>query len=106
MGKRALEGCDRIGVVSHKCIQSPPMRHSDSQVARQEPTLAEFEAARNRELARLNVRLFSITCKEYHTSEDLSLLEGDTFKQENIARETVRLWANRSKKHGEGNKPV
>ncbi len=74
------------------------MQQSDSQVARQETTLAEFEAARNRELARLNVRLFSITGKEFHTSEDLSLLEGDTFAQETMDRETVRLWSNRSKK--------
>jgi hypothetical protein len=26
----------------------------------------------------LNVRLFSITGKEFHTSDDLALLEGDT----------------------------
>jgi hypothetical protein len=75
------------------------MEESGSQVTRQETPLAEFEAARKRELARLNVRLFSITGKEFHTSEDLSLLEGDTFTQETLDRETVRLWTSRSKKH-------
>lgn len=74
------------------------MQQSGSQVARQGTTLADFEAARKRELARLNVRLASITGKEFHTSEDLSLLEGDTFTQEKLDRETVRLWSSRSKK--------
>jgi hypothetical protein len=66
------------------------------QINRQEPTLADFETARKRELARLNVRLFSITGKEYHTSDDLALLEGDTFEQEMLDRETVRLWSKRN----------
>ncbi len=74
------------------------MQERSPQVTRQEPTLAEFEAARKRELARLNVRMFSITGREFHTSEELSLLEEDTFQQEMLDRETVRLWANRSKK--------
>ncbi len=42
------------------------------------PTPEEFEQARRRELARLNVRLLSITGQAFHTSEDLQLLEGDT----------------------------
>ncbi len=68
------------------------MQETGSHVTRQETTLAEFEAARKRELARLNVRLFSITDKEeFNTSEDLALLEGDTFEQEQLDRETVRL---------------
>ncbi len=74
------------------------MQESSPQVTQQEPTLGEFEAARNRELARLNVRMFSITGKKFHTSEELSLLEGDTSEQEVLDRETVRLWSNRSKK--------
>ncbi len=72
------------------------MQDPGPQVARQETTLAEFEAARKRELARLNVRMFSITGQEFHTSDDLALLEGDTFTQEMTDRETVRLWSTRS----------
>ncbi len=53
------------------------------------------------------MRLFSITDKEeFHTSEDLALLEGDTFEQEQLDRETVRLWSKSSKKHTEGKKPI
>ncbi len=74
------------------------MQERNSQVARQETTLAEFEVARKRELARLNVCMFSIVGEEFHTSDDLALLEGDTVEQEMMDRETVRLWANRSKK--------
>ena len=74
------------------------MQETGSQVNRQEPTRAEFEAARKRELARLNVRLVSITGKEFHTSEDLLLLEEDTFEQESLDRETVRLWSKSSKR--------
>ena len=68
------------------------------ETGRQEPTLAEFETARKRELARLNVRLFSITGKEFHTSDNLALLEGDTFEQETLDTETVRLWSSSSKR--------
>ena len=74
------------------------MQQPGPQINRQEPALAEFETARKRELARLNVRMLSITGKEFHTSEELSLLEGDTSEQEVLDRETVRLWSNRSKK--------
>ncbi len=72
------------------------MQQPGPQTYRQEPTLARFETARKRELARLNVRLSSITGKEYHTSDDLALLEGDTFEQEMLDRETVRLWSKRN----------
>ena len=54
--------------------------------------------ARKRELARHNVCMFSIVGEEFHTSDDLALLEEDTVEQEMMDRETVRLWANRSKK--------
>jgi hypothetical protein len=42
------------------------------------PTSKEFEAARRRELARLNLRLSSMTGEEYLTPEDRTILEGDT----------------------------
>ncbi len=74
------------------------MQETGPRTDRQEPTLAEFETARKRVLARLNVRLFSITGKEFHTADDLALLEGDAVEQETLDRETVRLWSNRSKK--------
>ena len=82
------------------------MQQSGPQIVRQETTLAEFEMARKRELARLNVRMLSITGKEFHASEDLALLEGDTSEQETMDMETVRLWSNRSKKRGQRNNPV
>ena len=74
------------------------MQEGSPQFNQKEPTLGEFEAARKRELARLNIRMFSITGKEFHTYEELALMEGDTSEQEVLDRETVRLWSNRSKK--------
>jgi hypothetical protein len=74
------------------------VQETGPQIDRQEPTLAEFETARKRVLARLNVRLFSITGKEFHTSDDLALLEGDIVEQETLDRETVRLWSSSSKR--------
>jgi|tagenome__1003787_1003787.scaffolds.fasta_scaffold19163926_1 hypothetical protein len=82
------------------------VKETGSHIARKETALAEFEAARKRELGRLNVPLFSSTGKESHTSEHLALLEGDTFQQEMLDKETVRLWPNRSKQHGEEKKPL
>ena len=54
------------------------------------PTPQEFEQARRRELARLNVRLLSITGEAFHTSEDLLLLEGDTAHKRSLDQEVVR----------------
>nr|MBA2712165.1 hypothetical protein [Rubrobacteraceae bacterium] len=45
------------------------------------PTPGEFEEARQRELARLNVRISSITGRMCHTEEDSKLLEGDSADQ-------------------------
>ena len=56
------------------------------------PAPEEFEAARRRELARLNLRLSSITGEEYLTPEDRTALEGDTPQLETRDRETVRDW--------------
>lgn len=53
----------------------------------------EFEAARRRELARLNLRLTEIKGQEYFTQEDRVALEGDTPRQKTQDRETVRGWA-------------
>ena len=55
-------------------------------------TSEEFEAARRRELARLNLRLSSMTGEEYFTPEDRTTLEGDTPQSETRDRETVRNW--------------
>ena len=44
------------------------------------------------------MRLFSITGKEFHTSDDLALLKGDTVEQETLDGETVRLWSSSSKR--------
>jgi hypothetical protein len=42
------------------------------------PTSEEYEEARQRELARFNFRLTSITGRTFHTPEDSKLLEGDS----------------------------
>ena len=57
------------------------------------PTPEEFEAARRRELARLNLRLTDIKGEEYFTQEDRATLEGDTPRQQTQDRETVRRWS-------------
>ena len=68
------------------------------------PTPEEFEEARTRELARLNVRLSDLTGEQYHTSEDLKLLEGDTEQQQSTDKDTVYLWTANSEKYGGGSK--
>ena len=70
------------------------------------PTPQEFEQARRRELARLNVRLLSITGVAFHTGEDLQLLEGDTLYKQSLDQEVVRKWAASSEKYGGGDKKL
>lgn len=60
---------------------------------RNAPTPEEFEAARQREIARLNMRVSDIKGKTHHTPEDSKLLEGDTWNQRVADRETVRRWS-------------
>lgn len=76
--------------------------------ARDAPTAEEFEEARQRELARLNVRVSSTTGKTYHTPEDAKLLEHDTADQRSSDMDTVRRWAANPDKseHGGGKKPA
>ena len=62
-------------------------QHGDS------PMPEEFEAARRRELARLNLRLTDIKGEEYFTQEDRATLDGDTPRQQTQDRETVRRWS-------------
>ena len=57
------------------------------------PTPEEFEEARRRELARLNLRLTDIKGEEYFTQEDRAALDGDTARQQTQDRETVRRWS-------------
>jgi hypothetical protein len=45
---------------------------------RHAPTPEEFEAARQREIARLNMRIYDIKAKSHHTPVDSKLLKGDT----------------------------
>jgi hypothetical protein len=56
------------------------------------PTAEEFEQARQRELARLNIRVSFTVGKTYHTPEDLELLVQDTLQQQDQDRDTVRRW--------------
>ncbi len=64
------------------------------------PTPEEFEEARQRELARLNVRLSSTTGQPYHTPEDSKLLEGDTADRRWADMAAVRRWNENSAGHG------
>jgi hypothetical protein len=68
------------------------------------PTAEEFEQARQRELARLNIRVSSIVGKTYHTPEDVELLKQDTLQQQDQDRDTVRRWSANSERFGGGSK--
>lgn len=68
------------------------------------PTHQEFEEARQREVARLNVRISSITGETLHTTEDLELLEGDTAHQRTLDMDVVRRWTANSERYGGGSK--
>jgi hypothetical protein len=68
------------------------------------PTLEEFEEARQRELARLNFRISSITGRTFHTPEDSNLLEGDSENRRWADMATVRQWSENSARHGRGAK--
>ena len=68
------------------------------------PKPEEFEGAKLRELARLNIRVSSITGETHHTPEDLELLEGDTPYQRSLDMDTVRRWTANSERYGGGRK--
>ncbi len=68
------------------------------------PTPEEFEEARKRELARLNVRLSSWTGEQHHTHEDLERLKGDTAHKRTSDMDVVRRWVASSEKYGGGSK--
>ncbi len=70
------------------------------------PTLEEFEEARQRELARLNIRVSSIIGKTSHTSEDLKILEQDTPQQRTTDMDIVRRWTANSERYGGGSKKL
>jgi hypothetical protein len=67
-------------------------------------TPEEFEEARQRELARLNLRTSSIRGRTCHTPEDSKLLEGDSADRRLADMATVRRWAENSARHGGGAK--
>jgi hypothetical protein len=64
------------------------------------PRPEELEEARQRELARLNVRISSIKGQAYHTPEDSKLLEGDTADRRLADMATVRRWSENCPRHG------
>ena len=82
----------------------PSMEHEELRGPESPPTPGEFEQARHRELARLNVRLDSTTMQTYHTPEDSKLLEGDTADRRWADMGTVRRWTENSAGHGGGTK--
>ncbi len=61
------------------------------------PTPKEFRDARHRELARLNMRLSTMTTATHHTPEDLRLLEGDTVEKRDRDRDVIRRWTANSR---------
>ncbi len=68
------------------------------------PTPEEFEEARQRELARLNLRISSLTGQTFHTPQDAKLLEGDSADRRAADMATVRRWCENSARHGGGAK--
>jgi hypothetical protein len=70
------------------------------------PTPEEFQEARLRELARLNMRLSRDMGKTFHAPEDSRLLEQDTLQQEDQDRDTVRRWAARLRERSGSQKPT
>jgi hypothetical protein len=70
------------------------------------PTLEEFEEARQRELARLNIRVSSILGNVSHTHEDVKLLEQDTLQQRTTDMGILRRWTANSEKYGDGTKKL
>ena len=70
------------------------------------PTLEEFEEARQRELARLNIRVSSILGNVFHTPEDVKLLEQDTPQQRTEDMDTLRRWTANSERYGGGSKKL
>ena len=57
------------------------------------PTPREVEEARRRELARLDLRLDSVTGRAFHTPGDAELLKGDTADKRWSDTDVVRRWA-------------
>ena len=70
-----------------------------------DPTPEEFQQAKRRELARLNVRISSILGKTSHTAEDLELLEGDTTSKRAADMAVVRRWTANSERPGRDRAP-
>ena len=66
----------------------------------------EFEGAKLRELARLNIRVSSITGQTHHTPEDLELLEGDTPYQRSLDMDVVLRWTANSERYGGGDRKL
>lgn len=69
------------------------MERGDLRSERPLPTREEFEEARRRELARLNLRVGAIKGRAFHTPEDSELLEGDTADRRSADVDTVRRWS-------------
>jgi hypothetical protein len=80
------------------------MKRSDLRGDRTPPTPEEYEEARQRELARLNLRISSIKGQTLHTPEDSELLEADSADRRLADMATVRRWTENSARHGGGAK--
>ncbi len=80
------------------------MERGDLQSSNAPPTPEEFEEARQRELARLNLRISDIRGQTSHTPQDAKLLEGDTPDRRWADMATVRRWTENSARHDGGAK--
>jgi len=80
------------------------MERGDLPSSETPPTPEEFEEARQRELARLNLRISDIKGQTCHTPEDSKLLEGDSADRRWADMATVRRWSENSTRHGGGAK--
>ena len=85
-------------------VEMSENRQMERKPSHHAPTLEEFEKARQRELARLNIRVSSILGNVSHTSEDVELLEQDTLGQRTADMDTVRRWTANSERYGGGSK--
>ena len=80
------------------------MERGDLRSERAPPTREEFEAARERELARLNLRISAIKGQAFHTPEDEEILEWDTAERRSADMDTVRRWSENPARHAQGAK--
>jgi len=84
--------CSTALLYIRRCTQLRTSANMPVMDGRHAPTPEEFEAARQREIARLNMRVYDIKGKSHHTPVDSKLLKGDTWDKRVADMEIVRRW--------------